>query len=166
MTGTTPAPARFREIASGARALADAIGLAHAGLRGADVEYVRRAGFRLDDAAGQARSIAGELEATAADLDRFYARPADACQIPWGICPEHGNTLTGTGGQASCRVCGRVWDYDRLSLPCEEPARWMLADAHGAAVRVCDGHAADARERLDGARLTPVTSGELREDTR
>jgi hypothetical protein len=149
-----PGPARFRELAQEAEALATAIGQAHSGLRASDEEFIRRSGFRLEDAAGAARGVASELRDTASDLDRFAARPADACEIPWGACPEHGGTLTSTGGRTTCQACGRTWDYDRLTMPCEEPARWILTDSGGDSSRVCDGHACDARTRLEGARLT------------
>jgi hypothetical protein len=153
------APARFRELARAARGLADEIAGAHDGLRSSDVEFVRRAGFRLDDAASAAKAIGRELEETAHDLDRYLSRPVGACEIPWGVCPGHGNTLTSTGGRTTCVKCRRTWDYDRIAMPCEEPARWLLADAQGATSRVCDGHAIDVRARLDNARLTPITSG-------
>jgi hypothetical protein len=83
-----------------------------------------------------------------------------ACTIPWGVCPEHGNTLVGTGGKTWCRVigCGRTWGYDRVGLPCIEAARWMVTDQHGDAIVMCDGHALDARKRLEGTRV------ELREE--
>ena len=80
--------------------------------------------------------------------------------MPWGVCPEHGNTLTSTGGKAWCRdmACGRTWDYDRGGLPCIEPARWTVTDKHGDALAMCDGHALDVGKRLQGARV------ELREE--
>jgi hypothetical protein len=151
-----PGPGRFRDLARDAEALAAAITQAHSGLRGSGEEFIRRSGFRLDDAAGAARGVAAGLRETAGDLDRFAARPAGACQIPWGACPEHGNTLTSTGGRASCTVCSRTWNYGRLEMPCEEPARWILADSQGDSSRVCDGHARDARRRLEGASLARI----------
>jgi hypothetical protein len=154
--GEDPFPARFTELAQQAEALADRITLAHRDLKSSDVEFIQGAGFRLDDAAGEARRVAGELRSTATDLARFAARQDAACQIPWGVCPTDGNTLTSTGGRTACRACGKSWDYDRVGTPCEEPARWILGDARGDSRRVCDGHARDARARLDGARLAPI----------
>jgi hypothetical protein len=77
-----------------------------------------------------------------------------------GVCPKHGNTLISTGGKTCCRVieCGRTWSYDRVGLPCIEPAQWRVTDKHGDALVTCDGHALDARKRLEGARV------ELREE--
>ena len=156
-------PARMRALAGQAKALATAIDAATEDFRGhsADSEDpVRRAGFRLDDAAGQARAIATEMQDTAADLARIAARPTGSCTIPWGVCPEHGNTLTSTGGKTRCIVagCGRTWGYDRLAMPCAEPARWKLTDQHGAKALLCDGHACDARARLEGATVVPLGS--------
>lgn len=80
---------------------------------------------------------------------------AGACLVPWGVCPEHGNTLTSTDGKTWCRAtgCGRMWNYDRVRLPCTEPTRWQVTDQHGEAAVMCDGHALDARKRLEGARV-------------
>jgi hypothetical protein len=148
-------PDRFRRLARAALSLAGEIRSAHADLRGSHHDFIGRA-FRLGDAAGQAEGIANALEDTASDLDRYLSRPSGACEIPWGVCPEHGNTLVSTGRGATCQVCSRTWDYGRVAMPCEEPARWHLSDAHGESRRVCDGHATDARARLDHARLTPL----------
>jgi hypothetical protein len=40
------------------------------------------------------------------------------------------------------------WDYGRADMPCTEPARWTVTDKHGHACVMCDGHALDARKRL------------------
>ena len=83
-----------------------------------------------------------------------------ACPILWGVCPEHGNTLTSSSGKTWCRdvECGRTWPYDRVGLPCIEPARWRVTDQHGGTLMMCDGHALDASESLEGAQV------ELREE--
>lgn len=162
--GTLPAagdqditPARMRTLAGQAEALATSLTEAQQGFRQSG-EPVSLAGFRLDTAIGEACSIATALQETTDDLARLAARPQNACSIPWGVCPEHGNTLTGTGGKTWCSRpgCGRTWRYDRLTMPCAEPARWWLTDAQGAGARICDGHALDARARLEGAQVVPL----------
>jgi hypothetical protein len=142
-------------------ALADEIDTLHSSIRAARDEPVRRAGFRCDTAAGWIRQASTGLGETADHLERIAAamKPG-ACAVRWGVCPEHGNTLVGTAGKTWCRIigCGRTWSYDRLGLPCFEPARWQVADKQGTVSVMCDGHALDARERLEGARV------ELREE--
>ena len=86
--------ARARELAAHAEALASAITTLHHGIRTAHEESVRRTGFRCDTATGWAREAARELHNTADDLDRIAAAAAPGnCPVPWGVCPEHGNTL-------------------------------------------------------------------------
>ncbi len=79
----------------------------------------------------------GLLE-TADDLARLAAVPAGACGIGWGVCPDHGNTLTTSGGRTWCRTpgCGRTWGYDRVSTPCAEPVTHTVLDAGGTAFEV------------------------------
>jgi hypothetical protein len=157
--GSEPTPERARELAAQADALMDALKAFQAGFRACDDEPARRAGFRLDVARGYAAQIAADLSETAADLDRVAAaRAPGTCKIPWGVCPEHGNTLTGTGGRSWCKRsrCGRQWDYDRGGLPCTEPAAWTWVAPYGTA-QVCQGHAAEIRAQLvTAAHLTPV----------
>jgi hypothetical protein len=155
------AAGRALSLAVRVEALADEIDTLHRDIGAARDEPVRRAGFRCDAAAGSMREASSELAETADHLERIAAamKPG-ACAVPWGVCPEHGNTLTISGRKTTCRVigCGRAWDYDRVSLPCIEPAQWRVTDKHGDALAMCDGHALDARERLEGARV------ELREE--
>jgi hypothetical protein len=154
----TGASARARETAATADTLADAIGALQQALRSAS-EPVRRAGFRCDTAIGWVRQVARDLLDTAADLDRIAAAAAPGtCSVPWGACPEHGNTLASTAGKTWCRVsgCGRAWDYDRGGLPCAESARWKVTDQYGVSGVMCDGHAHDARERLERATVVPL----------
>jgi hypothetical protein len=158
---------RMRELALRAEKLAAAIDAARDDFRRVDDDHqnpVRRAGFRLEVSAGWARQVAYDMRETAADLARLAARPADACVVPWGVCPEHGNTLISTGRQSRCRACGQVWPYDRLSSPCTEPARWLLTDRTGAQSRLCDAHTRDAAEVIDGARVEFLNGSELRRD--
>jgi hypothetical protein len=156
------AAAGARELAARAQDLAAAIRTYHRTLQAAGWEPVRRAGFQCDTAAGYARQAGAELLDTAARLDRVAAAAAPGtCEVGWGACPVHGATLADSGGRSWCRAsgCGREWDYDRDGLPCTEPARWLVTDAAGDSGAMCDGHAKDARRRLDGARITPLGGG-------
>jgi hypothetical protein len=150
---------RARDLASRADALATEIAALHHDIRAAEREPVRRSGFRCDTAAGSVRQAAGALRDTAADLDRVSAASAPGtCSIPWGVCPEHGNTLVSTAGRTWCceRSCQRRWDYDRVALPCPEPARWTITDQCGGTSVMCDGHALDASRHMEGARAAPL----------
>jgi len=168
-TRTPPPPAtsrRARELGTRAEALASAITTLHHDIQAAHDQSARRAGFRCDDAIGCAREAAGELCDTADDLDRIAAASVPGtCPIPWGACPEHGNTLTSSGGLTWCRDagCGRTWSYDHIGLPCTEPARWTVTDQHGGTGMMCDGHALDAAKRLDGARTAPLLAARRKE---
>jgi hypothetical protein len=57
-------------------------------------------------AAGGLHSAAEERLATAEDLTRLAARPADACPLPRDICPEHGATLRLSVGRCECTALG------------------------------------------------------------
>jgi hypothetical protein len=149
-------PAELRELAARAQALAEAVDDVEARLLQAIDEPTRRAGFRLTDAAGQARRVCAELEATAGDLARIRGR--GDCPCDWGVCPEHGNTLSSGGGKSWCETpgCGRRWNHDRAGLPCTEPVAYDVRDSEGHGGPMCAGHANDARERLIGAVITPL----------
>ncbi|GAA3646776.1 hypothetical protein GCM10022224_006970 [Nonomuraea antimicrobica] len=99
---------------------------------------------------------AEDLERAAADLARFQVQP---CRMPWSVCPEHGNTLSSAAGVSTCRVCGRTWNYTRMSQPCQEPVTWKVFDRAGTETRMCDGHVLGARAATQGAtfiRLDPA----------
>jgi hypothetical protein len=99
------------------------------------------------------REITGAVE----DLRRVSAVPADACRWAWGVCPEHGDTLTASGGRTWCRVrnCPHQWEYDYLDTPCPEPTAYTISDAAGSEPkRVCYGHALGAR-RIPGITYDP-----------
>ncbi|SRR5712691_6458839 len=73
-----------------------------------------------------------------------------------GRCAEHGATLTSTRGSSTCCVCGRSWDWDRLGLPCTEPAAFRVQDREGKDMLLCAGHAIAAREQMEGATVQPI----------
>lgn len=122
--------ARARELAASVDALAAKIAALHQDISTAE-EAWPRAGFRCSTAIGSLRQAAQELRDTATDLDRIAAATVPGtCGVPWGVCPEHGNTLISSGGRTWCRdaSCQRTWDYDRSGLPCTEPAHWTVTD--------------------------------------
>ncbi|MDX2915959.1 hypothetical protein [Streptomyces griseiscabiei] len=67
------------------------------------------------------------------------------CVVPWGVCPEHGGTLT----------CFNSWEYDRLDAPCPEPATHTVRADGGGQYAVCDGHAMTARLQITGGQVLP-----------
>ncbi|MFI6031622.1 DUF6292 family protein [Amycolatopsis magusensis] len=99
------------------------------------------------------------------------------CGAPWGICPEHGRSLSSSAGTTCCTAlgCERTWDYDRLGTPCPEPVWAQLSFADGVTARFCEGHTRDAHmyvrpappaiRRLDGLPFTgaPYDEGAPRE---
>jgi hypothetical protein len=111
-------------------------------------------------AAGQAANWlargAEDLERAAMDLARLQAQP---CGLPWGICPEHGNTLSTTAGVSECRVCRRTWNHDRRGRPCQEPVTWKVIDRAGTETRMCDGHVLGARAAAAGATFIRLDEG-------
>ncbi|MET9019244.1 hypothetical protein ABZV93_04620 [Actinopolymorpha sp. NPDC004070] len=147
---------RLHQLATVARGLGADIDAVDQEIRSTGDTPQRRAGFRLDTSASFARSVAAQLEITASDLTRIAARGPDTCQVQWGVCPEHGNTLRSSGGRCWCSRCSRSFDYDRAGMACEEPAAFLLRDGQGRESHVCTAHAADASERLIGAHLTPL----------
>jgi hypothetical protein len=91
----------------------------------------------------------------AVEIDRVLAADPTRCAAEWGVCPEHGNTLSSSGGRTRCTSsgCGQTWPGSRLTSHCTEPAVVIVADTTGRETRLCAGHWADARLRLIGARL-------------
>jgi len=151
--------AALRGLAAAAEDLAARVTAAQVTLRADPDAHRARAGFRFDMVTGQLDQVAALLLGTADDLARIAAVPAGACGLGSGVCPDHGNTLTGTGGRAWCRHpgCARTWGYDRLTGPCPELVTHAVVDAEGTRFGVCDGHAIECRERLDGATITALT---------
>ena len=88
-------------------------------------------------------------------MEAVLAADPSRCQVPWGACPDHGNTLITSGEWTRCRRpgCGRTWPGNRVQAHCGEPATVLIADAASDQTRLRAGHWADARERLIGVRL-------------
>jgi hypothetical protein len=113
----------------------------------------------LDDAA---RLLVAAREALIREVrleaDRRLAADGARCSAQWGVCPEHGNTLSSSGGRSWCRQagCGRTWPGSRVGRHCDEPAVVLVADEAGARMRLCSGHWADASVVLVGARVVQV----------
>lgn len=157
MSDREPTPADIRALIAEADALQERIRNAEQRLAGS--EETRHSAFRLSDADGRLTDVSQALEETASELARVRAvRDGSVCAVPWGVCPEHGNTLTSSGGRTRCTqlACGRSWDYDRLGVPCGEPLTHKVTDAAGGSFLACKAHAMDATERLIGGTVTPL----------
>lgn len=117
----------------------------------------------LDDAAGVLAAARQTLaEEVRAEADRRLAADESRCSARWGVCPEHGNTLSSSGGRSWCRRpgCGRTWPGGRVGQHCDEPAVALVADQAGARMRLCAGHWADARVHLVGATVVRVLAAD------
>ncbi|MFJ9810705.1 hypothetical protein ACIRTB_21005 [Streptomyces sp. NPDC101158] len=154
-----PTPAELRALAADVEGLEQRILDVRARLRAN--EETRDTAFRLDDAAENVRRGREALELTVGDLIRTRtARDPKLCGVPWGVCPEHGNTLRGSGGRTWCTdpACSRSWGYDKLGTACGEPVTHTVTDAAGASFLACRGHAMDAEKRLEGGTVTALPS--------
>ncbi|NUP03807.1 MAG: hypothetical protein HOV96_05495 [Nonomuraea sp.] len=145
----TVTPAQLRDLARRAHELAiEARALCDAEPAGSpDREQLRAARHAADwlDRGGE------DLERAAGDLARSQSLREQTCGMPWGVCPEHGNTLSYGANVTECRVCRRSWPGDRLGRPCQEPVAWQVTDQAGTVTRMCDGHVLGARAVLQGA---------------
>lgn len=121
-----------------------------------------RALAELEEAAGV---LAAAREALAQEIrvttDRRLSADESRCSAQWGVCPEHGNTLSSSGGRSWCRRpgCGRTWAGSRVGAHCAELAVALVADQDGSTMRLCVGHWTDARQRLIDARVVQMLSG-------
>jgi hypothetical protein len=118
----------------------------------------------LDTAAGYLTQAGQEIAEALADLHRVAAVPPDACRIEWGVCPQHGDTLTASGGRTWCRArgCARTWEYNHLGTPCAEPTTYTVTDAAGSPpLRVCHGHALAARHIVGVSYDPPLPAGAI-----
>ncbi|MEV1179382.1 hypothetical protein, partial [Nonomuraea sp. NPDC049784] len=90
------------------------------------------------------------------------ARPlpvVPACGIGWGVCPEHGATLTAEAdGHTRCAHCNRRWPDDRLNLPCPEPITRTEEARHLMRTGMCSGHAV-ALAAVYGIETEPLRPG-------
>ncbi|MFD5935683.1 hypothetical protein [Streptomyces sp. NPDC060333] len=156
-----PTPADLRTLMADADALQERIRDVERRLRAS--EETRHTAFRLDDAAGQITRVHEDLANTASELARVRAvRDGSVCAVPWGVCPDHGNTLRSSGGRSQCTHsgCARSWNYDRLGVPCGEPLTHKVTDASGGSFLACKAHAMDATERLIGGTISSLDNTE------
>jgi hypothetical protein len=119
-------PARMRALAGQAEALAAALTEAQQGFRQSG-EPVSLAGFRLDNAIGEARSIAAELQQTAGDLARLArtqpeAGQANATSDPWAASRAHHAKTT--EHMAVMKAEDAVRDARLAELHAEAAAAW------------------------------------------
>lgn len=121
------------------------------------------AAYHLADHSGWFRYVHDALHRAADDIARTRAaRDPKLCGVPWGVCPDHGNTLTSSGGRTWCTtpLCGRTWGYDRVDTPCPEPITHTVTDAHGGSFLACPGHAIAAKKQLDGGSVALLGPGD------
>ncbi|MEW9551028.1 hypothetical protein [Nonomuraea sp. NPDC050783] len=142
----TVTPAQLRALAGRADALTAEVRDLLRGAPPGTPEHDHLAAAR--QAAGLLSRGAEDLRLAAGELARLHVQP---CGMPWGVCPEHGNTLSSRAGISTCRVCRREWSGDRLGRPCEEPVTWKVVDRVGTETRMCDGHVLGARAAVAGA---------------
>lgn len=85
-----------------------------------------------------ARSRVGQVAAYGGCVQAHKVAPdvAPLCGVLWGICPDHGPTLTGSAGRSWCQFpeCDRRWSYDRLNQPCAELATHRITDRVGGSI--------------------------------
>jgi hypothetical protein len=149
-----PTPAQVRELATAAADLAARTQAMIARLPATDDDPLERVSWDLSDAADTLRNYQASVAAAAERLTRVrVARGVGLCGIPWGVCPEHGNTLRSSAGSTSCTTpgCARTWAYDRMTTPCAEPAVAAGSHTDGTEFVLCAGHALDVERRLIGS---------------
>ncbi|GAA3592248.1 hypothetical protein GCM10022419_088880 [Nonomuraea rosea] len=142
----TVTPEQLRDLASRAEALTAEVRALCVGAQNGTPEPGHLTTAR--QAAEWLARGAADLELAAEDLARLQTPP---CAFRWGVCPEHGNTLSSKAGVSECRVCRRTWTYNRLDQPCGEPVTWRVIDRAGTETQMCDGHVLGARAAAGGA---------------
>ncbi|MDT8915154.1 hypothetical protein [Amycolatopsis sp. PS_44_ISF1] len=148
-----PLPAELRALAADAETLALRTAEMAARLKAADDGQLNRLARPMVRATDELDGYTEEVSRTAEYLARVrVARDPNLCDVPWGICPEHGTTLRADADRTRCTApgCGREWDYDRLHSPCTEPATVTVTDEDGESGVLCVTHAQDATRRLVG----------------
>ncbi|MDR8413750.1 hypothetical protein [Nonomuraea sp. 3-1Str] len=155
----TVTPAQLRDLASRAEALAAEVrSLCDSEPAGSPESDRLRAARHAADWLARGGE---DLQRAAGDLARLRSQPEQPCGIPWGVCPEHGNTLSAGAGVTTCRVCRRTWNDDRAGRPCPEPVTWKVTDSSGTETKVCNGHVLAARAAVRAATFTRLdTEGE------
>ncbi|HEY3002339.1 MAG TPA: hypothetical protein VGJ44_08305 [Kribbellaceae bacterium] len=149
-----PTPGRLGQLAAAAEVLAGGIDAANQALLGGSELDSGRYWLPLQSAAEGVRRAAEELEKVAGELVRSMATAHEPCEVGWGVCPDHGITLTSTGGQSVCRVLGCHRTPQAPSVRCTEPVAYRVVDAEGEAFLACTGHAVACRRELVGAVIT------------
>lgn len=147
-----PTPAELRALLAEATVLQGRINDIQQRLRAS--EETQYTAFRLDDAAGWVAQAGRALGATASDLARTRAaRDPILCDIPWGVCPVHGNTLRGTGGRTWCTdpTCGRSWGRGWPSVDGSHDVEHPAVDL----LRVVDPRSMARAGEVRGAGLRP-----------
>ncbi|MEU0566504.1 hypothetical protein ABZ297_14070 [Nonomuraea sp. NPDC005983] len=151
-------PAQLRDLASRADALCSEARALYADL---PAESPERVHLQAAHHAAEWLKRAGEdLVRAAGDLAQFRALSEQECGFPWGVCPEHGNTLSSMANVSTCRVCRRTWNYDRRGQKCREPVTWKVTDQVGAETLMCDGHVLGARAAMHGAAFMRLDVGQ------
>jgi hypothetical protein len=149
-----PSPGRLGQLAAAAAVVADGIDAANQGLLDAPDLDTGRYWLALQSAAEACRRAAEELEKVAGQVVRAMATGTGTCAVGWGVCPDHGITLTSTGDNAGCRVLACHQPVTAPSVICTEPVAYRVVDAEGGAFLACTGHAVACRRELVGAVIT------------
>ncbi|TXS09917.1 hypothetical protein EAO71_36975 [Streptomyces sp. ms191] len=155
-----PTAAELRELMGDVHALQGRVQDAYGRLfAAAETHHVA---YQLEDAAGDIRGVWEALERLAGSYARVYVVPGteSLCGVPWGVCPDHGNTLRKRGDRCRCTVagCSRRWSADRLGNTCGEPVTHQITDERGKSFLACRAHARDAERHLGDGTAQPLSS--------
>jgi hypothetical protein len=145
-----PTPAELRELMSEVHAVQRRVQDTY--LRLWSAPETRDVAYQLEDAAGDIRRAWEALERIAGSSARVHVVPGteSLCGVPWGVCPDHGNTLRSSGDNSWCTAadCLRKWGHDKLGTTCGEPVAHKVTDAGGKSFLACRAHAMDAEKRF------------------